>query len=277
MRRTRQRQRRLRRTARKTRKRYWKGGGALCLGLLAIFKNEAMVIREWVDHYRKQGYDHIVMLNNESTDDYMTPLKGTESYVHVIPALGRHKQNEHYTQLGLPKLKELGVNVLSILDLDEYLFVKDGRPLRTYIEQFFSKRLQGQAGPSGFSVPWTMFGSSGHVNQPASVRRGFTWKRQNLSSGPDKKTTVWLEDVKPDGLHQHASEVIGEVIDSPPELQLNHYAIMSKQYFNEVKQKRGDVLNPKSNSVRDETYYQKYNYKDLEDTVLKEYVEKGMA
>jgi hypothetical protein len=168
----------------------------------------------------------------------------------------------------------LGVNVVSILDLDEYLFVKDGRTLRSFMEEFFANRLNGKSGPSGFQVPWSMFGSSGHEKQPESVRKGFVWKDKELSPN-SAKSTMWLEDVEENGLDVHRSRVKGEYIINPPELQLNHYAIMSKEYFDKVKKTRGDVANIKVNSIRDDNYFKGYNYKNVQDTILKDLVEQG--
>ncbi len=264
------------RKTRRHKNRKQRAGAKLVLGLLGIFKNESMVIREWVDHYRKQGYDHIVLLDNGSTDDYKSKLIGTESFVHVLSAPEPHKQNEHYNKIGLPKLKELGVNVLSILDLDEYLFVKDGRTIREFVETFFADRLNGKSGPSGFQVAWSMFGSSGHEKQPESVRKSFTWRQKELSPG-SRKTTIWLEDMESDGLNLHRSKVNGKIIENPPELQLNHYAIMSKEYFNKVKKTRGDADNPKTNTIRDDTYFKGYDHKNVQDFTLKGLVEKGKA
>ena len=39
------------------------------VGLMAIFKNESMGIREWINHYQWQGVDNILLINNDSTDD----------------------------------------------------------------------------------------------------------------------------------------------------------------------------------------------------------------
>ena len=40
----------------------------LRVGLMAIFKNESMGIREWIEHYVWQGVDKILLINNNSTD-----------------------------------------------------------------------------------------------------------------------------------------------------------------------------------------------------------------
>jgi hypothetical protein len=278
-RRQRQSRRALKNRKRTQRKRTQRGGAPakLVLGLLAIFKNEAMGIREWVDHYKKQGYDYIILLDNDSTDAYREKLKGTEGFVHVLPTPGRHKQNEYYNSIGRAKAEELGVNVLTITDLDEFIYVKDGRPLRNYIQAFFGPRLNGQPGPSGFQLGWTLFGSSGHEKQPESIRKGFTWRKKESTKEPDVKSTVWLADVKPGDLDLHSTRVVGEYVKYPPELQLNHYIIQSKEFYDTVKRTRGDALVGSSDTMRNDEYFQRFDSREYEDTELKTYVEQGKA
>ena len=45
------------------------------LALMAMFKNEAMGIREWVEHYVWQGVDTILLLDNNSTDDWRSKIR----------------------------------------------------------------------------------------------------------------------------------------------------------------------------------------------------------
>ena len=36
----------------------------------AVFKNESHILKEWIDHYIYHGFDHIYLINDESTDNY---------------------------------------------------------------------------------------------------------------------------------------------------------------------------------------------------------------
>ena len=40
------------------------------VSVLAIFKNEGMNIKEWIEHYIWQGIEHFYLINNDSTDNY---------------------------------------------------------------------------------------------------------------------------------------------------------------------------------------------------------------
>ena len=240
------------------------GGGDLKFAVLGIFKNEAMAIREWVDHYKSQGVDEILLLDNNSTDGGADLVKGID-HVTVINAPKNAAQAVNYNELGLPWLRQNGVDVLAILDLDEFMFGTDGKNLKQHILEVFGV----ENPPSQFSCQWTMFGSSGHDKQPPSIRKGFTWRKNDLD--PNTKSVMLLKDVKENGLHLHSSAVTGQTIPCPPGIQLNHYAIQSREFFEKVKMTRGaadQIVN-----VRDWNYFNNYDFKDQEDTQLKQLVE----
>jgi len=244
------------------------GGGDLKFAVMGIFKNEAMAIREWVDHYKWQGVDEILLLDNNSTDGGGDLVRGMD-HVTVIKAPKNGAQAISYNELGFPWLKEQGVDVLTILDLDEFMFGTDGKNLKQHILEVFGV----ENPPSQFSCRWTMFGSSGHNKQPPSIRKGFTWKKNDLDE--NIKSVMLLKDVKDNGLHLHSSDVTGQTIPCPPGIQLNHYAIQSKEFFEKVKMTRGaadGLIN-----VRDWEYFKQYDFKDQEDTTLKTLLEAAEA
>ena len=253
------------------------GGGDLKFAVLGIFKNEAMGIREWVDHYKWQGVDEILLLDNNSTDGGADLVKGLK-HVTVIHAPKVSSQAENYNELGLPWLRQNGIDIVSILDLDEFMFGTDGKNLKQHVLEMFG----GENAPSQFSCPWTMFGSSDEagnstVEQPPSIRKGFVWRKKDLTEYPNVKTIFRLKDLKDNGLNQHHSDVTGATVPCPPGIQLNHYAIQSQKYFEKVKMTRGDVSALHLNSIRDWNYFKNYDFKDQKDTQLKDLVEAAEA
>ena len=207
-------------------------GNELQFGVMAIFKNEAMVIREWIEHYKWQGADKILLLDNNSTDDWRDKIGGFEDIVTVLPAPKNHVQAEHYKEKGIPWLKQNGIDVVVTVDLDEFMFGKDGRTLKEHIIEIFMPENR----PSQFICQWTMFGSSGHASQPSDVRASFTWKKSGL--GDMTKPVTWVDDIK-EIYGPHGFNVVGETRECPAGIQLNHYAIQSKEYFEKVKMARG--------------------------------------
>lgn len=57
--------------------------------------------------------------------------------------------------------------------------------------------------------------------------------------------------------------------ESRQHLLINHYKIMSREYFFEVKVTRGDVHLKKWDTLRDERYFQMFDYSEEEDLTLK--------
>ena len=54
----------------------------------AIFKNESHILKEWVEHYLFHGVDHMFLINDKSTDNYLEIL---EPYI--------NEKRLHYTIL----------------------------------------------------------------------------------------------------------------------------------------------------------------------------------
>lgn len=235
--------------------------------IMAIFKNESMILREWIEHYKWQGMDVILLLNNDSTDDWQSITKDYPGLVTVIDAPGRHQQLPAYNEKGLPFLREQGVDVVAVNDLDEYLFGTDGKNLKQHMQEVFSKPDR----PSGFTCGWTMFGSSGHKAQPASVREGFTMRWSDHSepeNGISGKTVTLLADV---GVLTsiHIPAVKGRLESCPAGLQLNHYQIMSEDYYRKVKMDRGNAYWGVSNGARKNfKYFTNRNHNRVEDLKL---------
>jgi len=249
------------------------------IGLMAIFKNESMILKEWIEHYKWQGVDTMILLNNDSTDDWKSITDQFKDFVTVKDVPGKHMQMTAYNTSGLPFLKEQGVDVMIVADIDEYYFGRDGKLIKDYVKEFFSKKtdLSGSK-VSGFTCGWSMFGSNGHISQPASVREGFT-KRWQENAEPENgisgKSTVLISDLSGGRLSsQHIPDVSGKLLSCPPGLQVNHYPIMSKDYYNKVKKVRGDVYTANHNSARDDDYFKRYDNNKVDDTLLADQVKK---
>lgn len=231
-------------------------------GVLCIFKNEEMVIREWVEHYLWQGADYIIMLNNGSTDNFREKLYGLSDRVIIIDAPEPHVQVKNYNEIGLPEVKKRNISMLAVVDVDEFMFSKDETNLKMALTRIFSEN----SGVSQLSVNWAMFGSSGHNKQPDSVRLSFTKRAKELHK--PVKSIILVKDLNDLNVHSH--NVNGNTINVSDKIQLNHYAIQSREYFEKVKMTRGDVVS--TSVVRDWKYFNDYDHKDGDDFLLRDYV-----
>lgn len=41
----------------------------------AIFKNESHILKEWIEHYFYHGVEHIYLINDNSTDNFLNILE----------------------------------------------------------------------------------------------------------------------------------------------------------------------------------------------------------
>jgi hypothetical protein len=224
--------------------------------VLAIFKNEAVGMREWIDHYLWQGAGAIVLLDNGSTDDWLAAVAGT-SRVTVFDAPSRYGQIQYYNAYSI-YLQKIGCGFVLVADLDEFWFHRQRRLLADAFRGVFSER-----GVAQMICGWSMFGSSGFQAQPASIRRSFTWRAAELR---DTKGVARLSATTELRIHQHA--VTGTTIDCLPGFQVNHYPIQSRQWFAATKMVRGDVNMPWAEKLRDWTYFARYDFHEVWDDAL---------
>lgn len=122
--------------------------------LVAIAKNEGSFLKEWVLYHRLIcGFDEVVVYNNDSDDDSEEVLsclssKGMCRWVDWPRAAHNPPQAAAYHD-ALQSLRG-AEGWLCFLDIDEFLFLKDGSDIRS-----FAGRFGGDAGSISFN--WAMF------------------------------------------------------------------------------------------------------------------------
>jgi hypothetical protein len=235
---------------------------SLCI--LVIIKNEAMVIDEWINHYIWQGVDHFYIIDNGSTDNIKDILNtyidnGIVSYFYRDE---KHKQKEHYNEIYNKYIRNNWDWVI-VCDVDEYFYYRGNKNIKDYVNTL------NQFEISHFVSRWKMFGSHGHNNQPQSIRKSFLTRRNKTEILVKTVINTLLTDKL--CIHQH-NYIGGHGIECPKQLALNHYAIMSKEYFEKIKMTRGDAHDSSHDNTRDWKYFDKYDHKEVYDTELHDLV-----
>ena len=54
------------------------------LSIVSMFKNESMIIEEWIKYYILQGVEHFYLIDNGSTDDYMSKIEAYQDKITLI-------------------------------------------------------------------------------------------------------------------------------------------------------------------------------------------------
>ena len=235
-----------------------------------VFKNEAHILSEWIQHYLSRGVDHIYLVNDHSTDDFASKLRTFSDKVTlfhndiVTREVGR--QLQIYDKYFRPILSS--AKWAAILDLDEFLYSPTGHS--------FSELLTGFESVAQLKIDWLHFGSNGHRMQPLSVVSGFT-TRATFSRTPEYysyKTLFKTADLLSFQVHEHG--VRGETLHlkysdtAVPPLVINHYSIQSYDFYMNVKAVRGDINNwfDSIQKERNEKLFRAYDRNEVTDLRL---------
>lgn len=260
----------------------------------SVFRNEAPLLREWLEHYLAEGAVHFFLVDHLSTDD---PFDRVRDYADRItwfrsdrpfePGVQTALLNEHV----LPLVRGGKCWVL-VCDVDEYLYAPSPSTVADVL-------LRMPPHVNRVWTPWKVFGSDGHAAQPPSVVRGFTRRADGVSL-PFRRVpggyeshlgvgkTVARHVAKLD-VHESTTSADNATLyawdkahtpahlvfrlPANPLLELNHYMFMSRDYYEKVKCVRGggqtgpgnpkysmryyDEAEPACNAVRDMTLFLK--------------------
>lgn len=221
------------------------------LCVLATVKNEELVIGEWIDHHVWQGVQHFYIIDNGSTDDTFKVLKpyidkGLVTY-YYMPSL--HKQTEHYNAVYNDRARS-ACKWLMVIDVDEYVYNRTkGSTIASYLNGLKYNKIKSVC------LRWKLFGSSGYEYQPKDIRESFLWRKPDV----DKHTKHIVNTSYTTTIDIHSTKDADSEKDFPDELALNHYPIMSKEYFRTVKMTRGDAATSYTDHVRNWEYFSRYD------------------
>lgn len=265
---------------------------SLSLAVAGMFKNEARALAEWVEHYLGHGADHVILIDDGSTDGgpaLLAPYvaRGVVTLLTVTPdaqnddVRAKGRQSRLYERLLRPLLGRW--DWVAVLDLDEFLYVPG---------ELDTRRALARVGPdvSQVLVDWVHFGSNGHVAQPPSIVGGFT-RRARLTTRTDQyysyKAIVRSRALVAMGIHRHdvtgataclswsamgADEAAGARTRDGEALLflINHYSVQSEAYWRDVKMTRGDADRWHTPTARDMAWFRAYDRNEADDFALRD-------
>jgi SAM-dependent methyltransferase len=232
------------RVARRTRYRYRPQPAKF--GVMAMMRNEAPYLLEWIAHYRVLGFRQITIYDNGSNDasaKILLPLSKA-GLINAFFWRDRHnKQNRAYNH-ALRRLRPY-VEWCLFADLDEFLILDPGLSLEDILPK--------EPDVAGIALQWRVFGSAGLRNRDV----GLTIERFT-KTGPKRsrlvKSMVRLRDIRraevhiPRALTGRVTDVLGRTVDNVHDrglpwivdgpARINHYINRSWEEF-ECKRARG--------------------------------------
>lgn len=253
--------------------------------ICAIFKDESLSLKEWIEYHRLIGVDHFYLYNNNSTDNGVEILKPyiDEGLVTLIdwkcpPPSQCAAYNDFKTKFWTE------TQWVAFIDLDEYFVPKYDTNLKDWFRRYESY-------PS-IVVYWKMFGSSGLIehdkNRLITEQYFVAWDRYNDIGKPIFNTRFESVETTVKFIHALPAKVriLGCDFSIPPinefryflkyrsnrvglfrnpnnfTIQINHYATKSYIEYFVKRRKRGDVNAFANNtSVKGYRYTQEFSIK----------------
>lgn len=227
------------------------------LSVLAIFKNETMNLKLWLDHYLWQGVCHFFLIDNGSTDE---PLKILQEYIEKGLVTysyqpKKHSQTQHYRNMYINKKIQDLTYWLIICDLDEFIYGVDRKLIN---------KIKSLSPHYDYLIcNWFMFGSDNNITHPQDIRISNIHREINVDHYTKyifKTKLVDYKDVSKIEIHNLADNNIKNRTRVTNKLiRLNHYPIQSMEFFTKVKMTRGDCNTILHDETRNMDYFNKYN------------------
>lgn len=158
------------------------------LSIVAIIKNEAHYLEEWLNYHLAAGVDHFYIYDNDSTDN---TAKILEPYIEAelvdyCKAAGELMKIPIYNDA--VRQFKFATKYMAFIDCNEFIFPKTGQSIVEFVEEILSKDERTAA----LVANWQVFGSSNF--EKADLEKGvlerFTWRApRNWFEPPTKETS----------------------------------------------------------------------------------------
>ena len=127
------------------------------LAIVAIFKNEARYLKEWIDYHLLAGVEHFYLSNNDSTDNYKEILAPyiEKNLVTLTEFPGKIMQCPAYED-AIEKYR-FESRYMAFIDIDEFIYPKTNRNIVEVVDEILLRYTNA----AGLAINWQMFGSSG--------------------------------------------------------------------------------------------------------------------
>lgn len=135
------------------------------LSFVAIIKNEAPYIEEWIEFHKLVGVSKFYIYDNESEDNLKDVLKKYIDSGEVVYKYypGKCKQNAAYTE-AVNDYKNK-TRYMGFIDIDEFVIPTQADNLVKVIDDVLSK----DKNAAGLAINWRVYGSSGFKEKPKGL------------------------------------------------------------------------------------------------------------
>ena len=127
------------------------------LAIVAILKNEAPYIKEWIDYHLLAGVDHFYLYDNESEDnlkEILQPYIENDIVTYKFYP-GKGLQLLAYNEA--VKDYKFDCQYMAFIDADEFIYPRENKTILEVLDEILSSNPNA----AGLAVNWHIFGSSG--------------------------------------------------------------------------------------------------------------------
>jgi len=242
------------------------------IAILTCFRNESHILQEWIEHYKNRGIEHIYMINDFSTDNFLEKIQYYLDIGFITVFDSDIVTNKTGKQLLLYKkyfyeiVKNLKHKWFFILDLDEFLYSPNETNLNTILEKYDDY--------SQLHIGMQNFGSSNIIKQPDKVVDNFIYRStyDESKSYISHKSGFKSSDFINFGIHSHTIDGKSLSVscnDVNSKLVINHYSIQSLEIFKNRKMIIGDVNNYYDSNQMSMSYFTNRDSNEILDEILK--------
>lgn len=249
------------------------------VSICAIFKNEAVYLKEWLEYNHLIGVEHFYLYNNNSDDDYMKVLSPyiSEGLVTLVQWPKNQAQIEAYNHC-ITHFRDES-KWIGFIDIDEFIVPIAQNSIYDILKPFDRKR-------GAIKFYWKMFGTSGKLKRDIKnlVTEDFTicWPKYYIVGKCFYNTNFkYNKDTSRNRFLHHNFWIRYKGIDLPPVniegkvsykefdkisinkhvAQINHYFSKSFEEY-QLKRSKGDVyfkINP-----HDKEYFYLHEYENMD-------------
>lgn len=270
------------------------------LAITAIVKNESRYIKEWVQFHYGAGVRHFYIYDNGSTDRtqkiLMESLPGDALTItpwaqNLGDARYKHSTIHNQVLAYAHAASNFGAEYrwFAFIDVDEFLIPRQSESLPLALESLDHCE--------NISLPWHMYGTSGHKTDPGgSVLEKYRYRYSNPSTGdsslrnfkcivdPCALTSIRVHSMQTNGewlTHNdqgkpaHVKQRFASDFYSSEVIQLNHYYTRSEQEFIN-KMNKGHIIKGRSDRYAQKLpgMLQKIDSDAVEDRCAIDYLER---
>lgn len=220
------------------------------LSVVAMFRDEAPFLKEWIEYHHMLGVDHFYLYNNSSSDNYqevlapyiqakIVELKDWPSPTHL--EWTEYQKAAYNNCIAYCKKK---TNWLAMIDIDEYIVPHHTNSLKTFLKPY--NKMKGIA---GVVINWQMFGTSGVWEIPddmlmtecliqKAVKKWHHNQNQKSIVKPRFCNGNWIHYGNFITGYRHTLSLNAGPWPHIDEIQVNHYWLRNEKYMREVKAPR---------------------------------------